>query len=311
MTPTAPQNQYRFVLLLIMICTCLVAGVAAADEGGIWAWGWNNNGQLGDNTTTQSSDPVQVTGLERFDTIAIAAGNAHSLALASNGEVIGWGWNFFGQLGDISGTDRHTPVPVSWPVEIDIIAIDAYGDHSLALASDGSVWAWGRNNAGQLGLGDTFDRSAPVRVAGLGDRTITAIAAGSAHSLALDSEGSVWAWGRNSNGQLGDGTTARKTSPIQVPGVGSITAIGAGSDHSIAVGSGGAVWAWGRNQYGQLGDNTTSQRTTPVQVKGPDGDGSLTGIASVDAGAGHTLAVASDGSVWAWGWNTAGQLGDG
>ena len=131
------------------------------------------------------------------------------------------------------------------------------------------------------------------------------LAAGYAHSLAVRSGGSVWAWGNNAQNQLGDGTTTNRSTPVQVQGLTNVTAIAAGNFQSLVVRSDGSVWAWGGNNYGQLGDGTNTNRSTPVQVQG------LTNVTAIDAGDNHSLAVRSDGSVWAWGYNNYGQLGDG
>jgi len=183
--------------------------------------------------------------------------------------------------------------------------VRAGGLHSLALKADGSVWAWGRNYSGQLGDGSTRDRNSPGQVSGL--TGVTAIASGpdGSHNLALKTDGTVWAWGENGNGQLGDGSTTDRTTPIQVGGLTGVTAIAAGGAHSLALTGDGSVWAWGRNTDGQLGDGTTTERRTPVQV------GSLGGVAAIAVGGYHSLASKSDGTLWAWGNNLYGSLGDG
>jgi len=178
--------------------------------------------------------------------------------------------------------------------------------HSLAVESDGSVWAWGGNLSGQIGDATTNDRPTPVRVGGSTLAGVTAIATGSCDSLALKkSDGSVWSWGCNDQGQLGDGTTLDRHIPIQVPGLSGIAAIAAGGWHSLALGRDGRVWAWGSNSNGQPGDGTATGHPAPAPV------GGLTGVVAVSGGGTHSLALKSDGSVWAWGSNSNGQLGDG
>ncbi|GEL75434.1 hypothetical protein MVI01_72180 [Myxococcus virescens] len=174
---------------------------------------------------------------------------------------------------------------------------------SFFLKEDGTLWAWGRNEYGQLGDGTTTARFTPVQVHGL--TGVAAVAAGnSSHSAALKADGTVWTWGYNGNGALGDGTTTNRATPAQVQGLTGVVAVAVGG-HTVAVKSDGTVWAWGWNEKGQLGDGTTTGRLTPVQVKG------LTGVVAVAATSYHTVAVKSDGTVWAWGWNEDGQLGDG
>jgi len=183
--------------------------------------------------------------------------------------------------------------------------ISAGGFHSLAVKSDGTTIAWGKNEHYQLADSTKTNRSSPVNVSGISN--VIAVSAGSwgYHSVALKADGTVWAWGNNSAGQLGDGTTVQKSSPVQVSSLTGIVAIATGSDHVVALKSDGTVWAWGQNDYGQLGDGTTTNSNVPVQVSG------LAGIVAIEAGDSHSIALKSDGTVWAWGKNGNGQLGDG
>jgi alpha-tubulin suppressor-like RCC1 family protein len=155
---------------------------------------------------------------------------------------------------------------------------------SLALKSDGTIWAWGENAIGQLGDGTTTERHTPVQVGTPPLGEVTAVAAGQGHNLALRSDGTVWAWGLNARGELGDGTTTDRLTPVQVQNLSGIKAIGAGDNHSLAVRSDGTVWAWGFNIRGQLGDGTTTDRHTPVQVQ------NLSGITAVAGGQNFSLA---------------------
>ena len=280
--------------------------LALKSDGTVWAWGNNDYGQLGDGSKTTRSTPVQVSGLN--DVIALAGGDYHSLALKSDGTVWAWGKNGYGQLGDGSTSDRLTPVQVSGLSGVIALAGGDY--HSLALKRDGTVWAWGSNTYGQLGDGSTSNRFTPVQVRGLSG--VIAIAAGDSHSLALKSDGTVWAWGRNNSGQLGDGSKTTRSTPVQVRGLSGVIALAGGSDHSLALKSDGTVWAWGGdNDYG-VGKGCRTGRggggcpaPAPVQVRG------LSGVIALAAGDSHSLALKSDGTVWAWGSNSYGQLGDG
>src|SRR5690348_6973235 len=246
----------------------------------------------------------------RFHAVAATAG--HSLAVGSDGTVWEWGtilipppegWQGW-------GTENRS-VPVQVTGMSGALAVADGTMHRLALKSDGTVWSWGSNNSGQLGIGSrTTDVSvAPVRVSGLAGAV--QIAAGSMHSVALTADGNVWTWGYNGWGQLGNGTWNWSLAPARVPGLGGVIAIAAGYGHSLAVKMDGTVWAWGHNGWGQLGDGnpaTSGQNpgpTIPVQVRG------LTGVVAVAGGTIHSLALRNDGTVWAWGSNEYGQLGDG
>ena len=195
-------------------------------NGTVWAWGNNGWGNLGDGTYNQRLNPVPVTGLTGVAT-AVAAGYYHSLALKGNGTVWAWGNNGNGQLGN--GTTNQSPIPVQVsPLTGTVTAVAAGYYHSLALKSDGTVWAWGNNGNGQLGDGTTTQRLSPIQVTAL-TGTVIAIACGQFHSLAIKSDGSVWAWGNNGNGQLGDGTSGtNRLTPVQVTVLtGTVTAIAA------------------------------------------------------------------------------------
>ncbi|MFC1745905.1 RCC1 domain-containing protein [Candidatus Riflebacteria bacterium] len=285
----------------------------------IWARGNNSNGQVGDRTTTTRADWVQVgvqgeisTSIRAAtgaltDVVDISAGGSHSLAVKSDGTVWGWGNNQYGQTGN-----GNTTTPQSSPVQISglsgLVAISAGDNHTLALKSDGTVWGWGNNQYGQTGNGNTTSpQSSPVQTSNLS--SVIAISAGGNHSLALKSDGTVWSWGNGQYGQLGwlycGSAPSNSKIPTQVTGLSDIKAIAAGGYHCIALKSDGTVWAWGQGSNGQLGHGASSlsQQNTPVQVSG------LSSVTSIAAGAYHTLAQKSDGTVWGWGNNSSNQLG--
>ena len=198
--------------------------------------------------------------------MTIAAGGKHNLALKEDGSVWSWGGNMYGQLGDGSDSDRTIPVRVSGLSNI--VTITEGGNHSFAFKEDGSVWSWGLNTYGQLGDGTTINRKTPVQISGLSDMVTMTITAGGEHCLALKEDGSVWSWGFNNRGQLGDGTTTNRWPPVQVSGLVDVMSIAAGSNHSFALKEDGSVWSWGFNFRGLLGDGTTAMtRATPVQVR--------------------------------------------
>ncbi|TQL35262.1 Ig-like domain repeat protein [Salinispora arenicola] len=288
-------------------------GLALTSAGTVLAWGDNSAGQLGDGTTTDSSTPVTVDLPAGTTITAVAAGDRHSLALTSTGTMLAWGENFIGQLGDGTTTRRSTPVAVDLPAGTTVTAVAAGDRHSLALTSADTVLAWGDNSAGQLGDGTTTDSSTPVTVDLPAGTTITTVAAGAYHSLALTSADTMLAWGYNIFGQLGDGTTTDRDTPVAVdlPAGTTITTVAGGARHTLAMTSAGTMLAWGHNNFGQLGDGTTTDRSTPVAVDLPADTTITTTTTTVAAGAFHSLAVTSAGTMLAWGYNALGQLGDG
>lgn len=249
--------------------------------------------------------------------VKLSAGINHSLFVCPDGTVNAWGNNMKGQLGINSTSDKYSPKQVHGFNNVgfltDVKSISGGRFQTLVLKNDSTVWGWGYNVNGQLGDGTTTDRHTPVQVIGLNNSSsyVIAISAGAHHALALKSDGTVWAWGQNGNGQLGDGTTTNRTSPVQVSGLTGIIAIAGGAMHSLALKNDSTVWAWGSNLAGQLGDSTMTTRSTPVQVHGPGSTPFLTGIIAIAKGDGsHSLALKSDGTVWAWGSDMYQQLGN-
>ncbi len=273
--------------------------LAVITDGRVKSWGYNAFGQLGDGTTVDRHTPVLVNTISNI--AAVAAGAYHSLALGNDGKVWAWGKNDFGQLGDGTIIERHEPLQIAGLSGI--VAIAGGYDYSIALKNDGTVWAWGANHWGQLGDGTYTDRLNPVQVINL--CRVTAIAGGEVHCLALKDDGTVWAWGWNLNGALGDGSNIdKRSSPVQVATLSGITAITTnGSNHSLALKNDGTVWSWGDNFLGQLGDGTYTAKNIPLRLT------TLAGITTIGVGENHSFAVKNDGSLWAWGWNGTGQLG--
>lgn len=225
---------------------------------------------------------------------------AHTVLLNPDGTVWCIGSNNHGQLG-IGTIDSaiHEPVLVTGFTKVKAVAAGA--SHSVALRKDGTVWTWGRNEAGQLGTGNRIDSATPVQVDGL--RDIIAIASGRNHVVALKKDGTVWAWGSNQSGQLGIDSSGISETPVQTTQLANVTAIAAGAYHSAALKSDGTVWAWGFNGNGQLGNGTMESYNIPVKVTGIDS------AVALSAGNQHTVALENNGTVRIWGSNHASQLG--
>jgi hypothetical protein len=251
--------------------------------------------------------PTPVSGLPAGVTEVATNSSANfGLALLPNGTVSAWGItsgaNNAGELGDGTTTNHASPAPVLNLSGITQIA--AGGNHGLAIGAAGAMWTWGYNGEGQLGDQTTTTRLTPVRLAG--PTAMIQVAGGLDYSLALRNDGTVWSWGGNSTGQLGDGTTTQRAKPEEIPGLAHIIQIAAGNSSSFALRSDGTLFAWGNNNVGELGDGTTTNRLSPVPVPG------LTGVTAVSTGLISTLAIAGPShTVYGWGWNDAGQVGDG
>jgi hypothetical protein len=303
------------------------------------AWGVNNLGQLGDGTETGpekcgppgmqnacSTKPVPVSGLRGVVSLAggpVAAFSNLGVALLERGKVMTWG---SGGLGNGTGSGSDVPVGVcavgstgecpSGPFLEGVTAISAGEEHALALLSSGTVVAWGANAFGQLGNGTQAGSVVPEPVCAVGAtspcsapsqqlKEVIAVEAGGFHSLALLSNHTVVAWGGNSSGQLGNGTTTSSTVPVAMGGTTEVAAIAAGARHSLALLKDGTVTAWGSNKFGQLGNGSETNSDVPVTVSG------LSGATAIAAGENHSLALLARGEVRAWGSNKFGQLGAG
>lgn len=237
--------------------------------------------------------------------VCLAGGTKHSIALRSNGTVWTWGWNWYGQLG--LGNQTNSTVPVAIPGLGNVIAVAAGSEHCLVVRLDGSIAAWGSNDHGQLGDGTLINRWSPTLVQGLPPaRRALAVSCGDDVSRVLLDDGTVWAWGWNDRGQLGDGSTNDSSAPRQVQGLVEVVLLGGGEAHGLVVLRDGSMRAWGHNVSGQIGDGSFTDRYLPVQVLG------MTNVSRIGCGGeAHSLAIRGDGSAWAWGNNLQGALGDG
>jgi alpha-tubulin suppressor-like RCC1 family protein len=271
-------------------------GLALAN-GTVSGWGINasanGSGVLGDGTTVNHTSPAPVHNLTGITQIAGGAG--HALALGAGGQVWAWGSNADGELGDGTLINRLTPQPISGLTGI--TQVSAGNGFNLALRSDGTVWAWGDDRFGELGDGTTAAHRARFQhVPGL--TGITQIAAGNSSSFAVRADGTLFAWGSNSSGQLGDGTTASRSIPELISGVTGVTQVSSGLNHTLAIaGAKHAIWGWGDNSGGEIGDGTRINRLSPV----PLALLSVSGIVSLDAGVFESAGIRSDGRLIIWG----------
>jgi alpha-tubulin suppressor-like RCC1 family protein len=323
--------------------------VALKGDGTMWTWGGNAQGQLGLDTWADKSLPEQVNN---NTWTAMSAGDRHTVAISTRGATYSWGCDVYSQLANPKQLCPKQNVPVmitlesSWKsvsagrchtlvlkadgtlwscgirkmnddgtpdmtymlaevnTDTDWVAMDAGGCHNVALKADGSLWTWGENGYGQLGIASTMDQDLPCQV-GSAPEWSKAFSAGENYTVAVKADGTLWAWGLNSAGQLGDGTFLDRTGPVLVDGTHTWVMVSAGTCHTLAIRSDGTLWVWGCNESGQLGIGTNEGSAVPVQV------GTDTNWAMVSAGSDFSVGIRSDGTMWSWGGNNYGQLGNG
>jgi alpha-tubulin suppressor-like RCC1 family protein/PKD repeat protein len=318
-----PDNQYSPVPIMNNVSRLYAGGLHAAAltvDGNIYVWGNNDFNQLGIEDLLSANTPqLMQTPMNNIQSMAL--GNHHSIALSKDGQLWVWGDNTFGQTGTDSLDPLITPVLLEQDSENQMlnpmVAISAGKFHSVALDRTGTVWAWGRNNLGQLGDGTQIMHKRPMQVLdsdGGPFQGVIAIASGDNFVLALTNDGLVWAWGDNSSGQLG---LSREEKFLQYPHLVQIKkpcqAIAAGHQHALALTTDGHMMAWGNNKYGQLGIGSTESTewtNTPTQVIMETDRLPLNQVQSIAAGDDHSMAILSNGHVMLWGKNSSGQLGD-
>jgi len=285
---------------------------AIKSDGTLWAWGSNYEGQLGDGTRGEGSRIPKKVGNET-DWVDVSAGMKHTIAIKSDGTLWSWGDNESGQLGDGTNNPSYKPKLIG---DDQAWVVVAAGDHnSFGIKSNGSLWAWGINESGQLGDGSTNPSFSPKQIGDVFDNWIK-VSPHSTHTCGVKSKNyktedfiihntTLWSWGNNYHGQLGDGTTESRLVPKLIGDSENWVGASSGGGHTLGKISDSTLWAWGDNESGQLGDGTTNKSNFPKQI-GVDADWEM-----VEAGILNSFAVKSDSTLWAWGSNYDGRLGDG
>jgi alpha-tubulin suppressor-like RCC1 family protein len=293
-TPVNGGGTWKFVATSIYSHNC---GIKSDDT--LWCWGYNQDGELGDNTYTDSNAPVSVDGGGTWKDVA--AGGFHTCGIKSDDTLWCWGANWSGQLGDNTGADSGIPVSVSgggaWK------SVAAGEEHTCAIKSDDTLWCWGNNTYGRLGDNSMTQRDLPTTVNGGG--SWKQVSASAYHTCGIKSDDTLLCWGWNGTAQIGDGTiTGNRLVPTSISGGGTWKIVRGGWYHTCAIKSDDTLFCWGRNDQGEVGNNTQSQCLSPTALYGGGTWKSL------KAGDGFTCAIKSDGIIWCWGIGDRGQLGD-
>ena len=293
-------------------------------DGTLWTWGYNSNGQLGNNTITHRSSPVQtIAGGTNWS--VVACGERHTAAIKTDGTLWTWGDNGYkliggngyyitiggnGQLGDNTFTNRSSPVQTiaggtNWSKVACGGGQNLSSGHTAAIKTDGTLWMWGSNYYGQLGDNTITHRSSPVQTIA-GGTNWSSVSCGGDGTAAIKIDGTLWVWGRNIYGRIGDNTTADRSSPVQtIAGGTNWSKVACGYFHTAAIKTDGTLWTWGDGQFGELGNNSGGGRNSPGQMV--TFGSNWTKLA---CGKHHTAAIKTDGTLWVWGLNNSGQLGD-
>lgn len=272
-------------------------------DGTLWSWGWNAFGQLGTNTTISSSSPVQtISSGNNWKQVAVGT-QGGVISLKTDGTIWVWGQNCTGQLGDSTLVNKSSPIQLGtsngWK------SVSAGFDNTAAIKTDGSLFLWGNNSCGKLGDGTIVTKSSPVNTTAGNSTEWKQIALGSFHTVAVKVDGTIWSWGSNGSGQLGNGNTTDTYDPIQISGT-NWKQVSAGNSFTGAIKLDGTLWTWGANNFGQLGSNSTAYYSSPVQTAAGGNNWKQVSLGELSA-----AAIKTDGTLWTWGYNNFGELGSG
>jgi alpha-tubulin suppressor-like RCC1 family protein len=273
--------------------------IATKTDGTLWTWGKNLRGEQGLNDRVSRSSPTQIGALTNWNLVSM---HGYCAAVTKTDNTLWmWGNNFMGQLGlnSPSPNYRSSPVQVGVATNWSLVRANMYS--TVGLKTDGTLWSWGYNNNGQLGLNDRVDRSSPTQI-GTGTNW-NLVHAGSYRVIARKTDGTLWMWGRNNNGQLGLNDRVYRSSPVQVGVATNWSLVHTDVGNTIATKTDGTLWMWGDNSLGTLGTNDIINRSSPVQV------GTAINWSLISVGIGNTMATKTDGTLWSWGYNNNGQLG--
>jgi len=258
-----------------------VFSLSLKTDGTIWAWGRNNNGELAQGNVINKSSPVQIGSLTTW--VKIGAGNSSAAAIKTDNTLWTWGRNDDGQLG-LGDVDIHRSSPVQVGSLTDWDKISVGVDFMAAIKTDNTLWMWGHNLYGQLGLEDLEFRSSPVQIGSL--TNWDKVVCGAGHTLAVKTDGTLWSWGVNNRGELGQGDLVKRSSPVQVGSLTTWDKLSATQTYSsYGIKTDGTLWSWGYNDKGQLGLLDMVNRSSPVQV------GSSNTWDKVSGGGGHVLLI--------------------